>query len=328
MDSITDKQGHVYILSNVAMPGKLKIGMTTRNLDERVKELSSATGVPAPFKLEHYRFFEDCVLGELLAHQRLGQYRDSASREFFSLDLDTARATVDKVWNDMAQPDSLAVDAERLYDSAVDLLKARSAAKTSQAMERLEASAQLGHRPAMELYVVCAEPKLFSGPNAEPPPEHLVETALSYLAELADDNIRALAMRALIFRRADRMAESAAAWADYFAEGAWRLSAERAFLLEVLDRDRKAGVTDLARAPGLLRHRRAVQHQAGNQEMRALQAWLLRVQWSALGRWAYRHEPWLLALLAVAVLAALRPVYGLMALAALLLARRVRRRRH
>lgn len=41
--------GIVYVLSNRAMPGLVKIGMTTRpELDTRLKELYT-TGVPVPF---------------------------------------------------------------------------------------------------------------------------------------------------------------------------------------------------------------------------------------------------------------------------------------
>ena len=44
--------GIVYVLSNRAMPGLVKIGMTTRHeLDARLKELYT-TGVPVPFDVE------------------------------------------------------------------------------------------------------------------------------------------------------------------------------------------------------------------------------------------------------------------------------------
>lgn len=47
------KQGIVYILSNEAMPGLLKIGLTTRkDLSARLRELYT-TGVPVPFRCEY-----------------------------------------------------------------------------------------------------------------------------------------------------------------------------------------------------------------------------------------------------------------------------------
>lgn len=45
--------GIVYVLTNPAMPGLVKIGMTTRdNLDARMRELYG-TGVPVPFECKY-----------------------------------------------------------------------------------------------------------------------------------------------------------------------------------------------------------------------------------------------------------------------------------
>ena len=41
--------GWVYVLTNPAMPGLVKIGLTSRNPQVRAAELTQATGVPAPF---------------------------------------------------------------------------------------------------------------------------------------------------------------------------------------------------------------------------------------------------------------------------------------
>ena len=53
---MTNKQndyGIVYVLTNPAMPGLVKIGMTSRNnIDERMKELYG-TGVPVPFECKY-----------------------------------------------------------------------------------------------------------------------------------------------------------------------------------------------------------------------------------------------------------------------------------
>ena len=47
-------KGYVYVLSNPRMPGLVKVGCSTRPVDERVAELNSATAVPAPFVVEAY----------------------------------------------------------------------------------------------------------------------------------------------------------------------------------------------------------------------------------------------------------------------------------
>jgi TPR repeat protein len=80
------ESGFVYILLNPSMPGLLKIGMTTRDTEERVLELSSSTGVPTPFILAYKRHFANCKLAEEKMHLLLDEYRVSSSREFFKLE--------------------------------------------------------------------------------------------------------------------------------------------------------------------------------------------------------------------------------------------------
>jgi hypothetical protein len=73
---------YLYVLSNPAMPGLIKIGKTTTSPDQRMAELYS-TGVPAPFVLELSLQVEDCHVSERKAHQALIDCRLSSNREFF-----------------------------------------------------------------------------------------------------------------------------------------------------------------------------------------------------------------------------------------------------
>ncbi len=41
----------IYVLTNEAMPGLVKIGLTAESLESRLAQLSSATGVPLPFEV-------------------------------------------------------------------------------------------------------------------------------------------------------------------------------------------------------------------------------------------------------------------------------------
>ena len=76
-------QGIVYVLSNPAMPGLVKIGMTSRDqLDDRVRELSN-TSVPAPFVVELWAWVEDARACERLLHGWLSGVRMNSRREFF-----------------------------------------------------------------------------------------------------------------------------------------------------------------------------------------------------------------------------------------------------
>ncbi len=80
-------QGYVYVMINPSLPEMVKIGMTTKDPNERAKELSAATGVPTPFILVFYKPFIDCYSTEQQIHQFLEDkgYRVKNNREFFNM---------------------------------------------------------------------------------------------------------------------------------------------------------------------------------------------------------------------------------------------------
>ena len=79
--------GRVYVLSNKAMPGLVKIGYTMNTVEGRVKELSSATGVPSEFFIEYQVECRDAATVEALVHDSLQSTRHDNSREFFAISL-------------------------------------------------------------------------------------------------------------------------------------------------------------------------------------------------------------------------------------------------
>ncbi|WP_350345484.1 GIY-YIG nuclease family protein [Klebsiella oxytoca] len=81
-------EGWVYVLSNPCMPGIYKVGMTTTSPEVRARELSSATGVPAPFKIEAAFFTHSPLESEKEVHEALSEWRVNDSREFFELPLE------------------------------------------------------------------------------------------------------------------------------------------------------------------------------------------------------------------------------------------------
>jgi hypothetical protein len=89
-------RGFVYILSNEAMPGLLKIGYTTKDVDRRVSELSHATGIPEPFKIEAYFLTNDPRNHEKLIHDELSNYRHS-NKEFFKIDFGQASKCMENI---------------------------------------------------------------------------------------------------------------------------------------------------------------------------------------------------------------------------------------
>jgi hypothetical protein len=82
--------GRVYILSNKAMPGLLKIGYTMNTVEGRVRELSIATGVPSEFVIEYQVECRDPVGVEAFTHSALDEKRYNKGREFFTVSLGEA----------------------------------------------------------------------------------------------------------------------------------------------------------------------------------------------------------------------------------------------
>lgn len=85
--------GYVYVLSNPAMPGLRKIGRSIKGGHSRAKSMYQ-TGVPAPFVLEFEMLVNCAATIEALAHEQLSRYRVSKSREFFKVDLLTAKHAI------------------------------------------------------------------------------------------------------------------------------------------------------------------------------------------------------------------------------------------
>jgi hypothetical protein len=90
-DSPLDRDGnlvpteYVYVLVNKSMPDMVKIGMTIREVDQRAKEISGATGVPTPWiPVYSFKCFNSYKLEQEL-HAHLDAVRVSGNREMFYL---------------------------------------------------------------------------------------------------------------------------------------------------------------------------------------------------------------------------------------------------
>lgn len=87
----------VYILSNTAMPGLVKIGHT-KSLRDRMAQLSAVTGVPKPFELEAWFPCAPRLASryERAIHLHFNSRR-VPSREFFSVDVEEALTVAERV---------------------------------------------------------------------------------------------------------------------------------------------------------------------------------------------------------------------------------------
>jgi hypothetical protein len=76
----------IYILTNEAMPGYVKIGKTSTSLEQRIKELSSSTSIPLPFTCFYACTVKDTSFVEHQLHDAFDDSRINPKREFFTID--------------------------------------------------------------------------------------------------------------------------------------------------------------------------------------------------------------------------------------------------
>ena len=74
----------VYLLTNPVMPELVKIGRTT-NLEERLRSLSTHSGVPVPFEVFYACEVSDSAKVERQIHEGFGDHRINPKREFFRI---------------------------------------------------------------------------------------------------------------------------------------------------------------------------------------------------------------------------------------------------
>ncbi|MGL5963849.1 MAG: GIY-YIG nuclease family protein [Fusobacteriaceae bacterium] len=84
-----NNKGLVYALINPGMPGYVKIGKTKRDIEKRINELSSSSGVPHKYACAYSIEVSDCHIVEKKLHEDFSKYRVNNNREFFEIDLKT-----------------------------------------------------------------------------------------------------------------------------------------------------------------------------------------------------------------------------------------------
>lgn len=82
----------VYILTNPAMPGLVKIGCTERTIEDRLRDLANASGVPLPFECFLAIEVDDPWPLERALHDAFADNRINRRREFFELSPDKPAA--------------------------------------------------------------------------------------------------------------------------------------------------------------------------------------------------------------------------------------------
>ena len=95
--------GIIYILTNPAMPGIVKIGKTAREIETRLSELYS-TGVPVPFECVFAGKVSDIDKVEKAFHLAFAPYRINPKREFFHIEAEQAIAMLELMTTEDVTP--------------------------------------------------------------------------------------------------------------------------------------------------------------------------------------------------------------------------------
>jgi hypothetical protein len=102
----------VYILTNEAMPGYIKIGRTETSVSQRMAELDK-TSMPLPFQCYYAARVDDYARVEKTLHTAFGDHRVRQSREFFKMDPYKAKVILELlVLEDVTPRDDASLDTE------------------------------------------------------------------------------------------------------------------------------------------------------------------------------------------------------------------------
>ena len=112
----------IYVLTNPAMPGLVKIGKTTQQeVDERMKQLYG-TGVPVPFDCAFACQVKDAHEVEKALHFAFGNMRVNPNREFFRIETERVVAVLK-----LLKVDDITAEFEEKIESEVDQADKQSA---------------------------------------------------------------------------------------------------------------------------------------------------------------------------------------------------------
>jgi hypothetical protein len=81
---MAENKNIIYILTNEAMPGIVKIGKTNVDIETRMRRLYR-TGVPVPFNCFHASIVKNANNVEKRLHNAFDKYRINKNREFFEI---------------------------------------------------------------------------------------------------------------------------------------------------------------------------------------------------------------------------------------------------
>ncbi|WKZ30730.1 MAG: GIY-YIG nuclease family protein [Candidatus Dojkabacteria bacterium] len=93
---MSDRNEIIYILTNEAMPGYIKIGFTHGILEDRLRQLDT-TSMPLPFEIYYACEVENAKKDEQWMHEIFGDKRVRDRREFFKMDPERAVVALQRI---------------------------------------------------------------------------------------------------------------------------------------------------------------------------------------------------------------------------------------
>jgi hypothetical protein len=116
-----ESQGYVYCFSNPSFIGIVKIGMTTRYIEERLQEANhcGTWGPPTPYVIEFAKKVNNPREKEKIIHRLLEKYseRVNTNREFFKISVIDARLFFDLIDGEYWNKDTIVNEHENVKEN-------------------------------------------------------------------------------------------------------------------------------------------------------------------------------------------------------------------
>jgi|TARA_S200002703_G_scaffold91696_1_gene79186 predicted GIY-YIG superfamily endonuclease len=89
-----NESGYVYIITNSAFKGYVKIGVT-KNIKNRLRTYQTSSP-HRNYKIEHYIHHPDCYKAEQEIHEMMNYFALNKKNEWFQIDLEIAKNRLDE----------------------------------------------------------------------------------------------------------------------------------------------------------------------------------------------------------------------------------------
>ncbi len=175
--------GIVYVLTNEAMPGYVKIGLTRQNdVGDRVRQLDN-TSIPVPFECYFAASVPDCARLERTLHFVFGEKRARRSREFFTIDPDLAKAIIELVADRRVDVSDVDQSIDQMERREIEQMRRRREVRTFTSL-RVPVGATLTFTKDPEITCTVVKPRKVSFRGEEMSPS---AAALQVVHEMGYD---------------------------------------------------------------------------------------------------------------------------------------------